>query len=113
MKVRIRRAPPPTLRERIVERIPLEQIIERLPFRQPEPPSRLRRLAPLVGAGAAGAALAFVFDPYSGRRRREKAREFVSGKVSGARQVMARAEQPVDGSSPDNGELVARIGSER
>ncbi len=113
MKLQLRRSQPPTLRERIVERIPLEQIMERLPMRRPEPPSRIRRFAPLIGAGAAGAALAFVFDPYSGRGRREKAREFVGAKVSGARHLVARAEQPINDSSPDNGELLARIGSER
>lgn len=86
-----REPPPATLLERMLERIPLEQIRERVPFQmKPEPPSRLRRAAPLLGAGVTGAVLAYAFDPASGRERRAKAREKVSARLGrGSRAGMA------------------------
>ena len=81
----------PTLREKIIERLPIEQVAERLPVdriaarlpfrRPPPPPSRLRRAAPLIGAGATGAVLAYFFDPDRGRSRRTKARDMIAGRM--------------------------------
>ncbi|MGH2793862.1 MAG: hypothetical protein ACRDKG_06115 [Actinomycetota bacterium] len=89
MKLLRRNHAPPTFRERVLDRIPLEQMRERIPLEQIKdripftivmkqpPPSRMRRAAPLVAAGVAGAAMAFVFDPERGRERRAKAREML------------------------------------
>lgn len=91
MRLSFRQQAPPTLRERIMERIPVEQIVARIPVEQikdrlpimmkPEPKSRLRRAAPFLGAGAAGAALAYAFDPDRGKGRRAKARDMIAGRV--------------------------------
>jgi hypothetical protein len=79
----MRREPEPlTLLERILERVPVAQIKERIPIQmKPEPPSRLRRAAPLIGAGVTGAAIAYLFDPTSGRERRAKARGMVATRM--------------------------------
>lgn len=102
-----RSAPPPTLRERIIERIPLERLMERIPLEQikdrvpfqmkPEPASRLRRAAPLLGAGAAGAALAFIFDPDRGKGRRAKAKDMVAGRMRSTARATARRSRYIAG----------------
>lgn len=91
MNLRLSRQAPPTLRARIMERIPVERIMERIPVEQikdripfqmkPEPRSRLRRAAPLIGAGAVGAAFAYIFDPDRGRSRRAKAKDMIAGRA--------------------------------
>ena len=82
----LHREDPPTLLERIVERIPLEQIKDRVPIQmKPQPRSRLRRAAPLVGAGVTGAVLAYAFDPANGRERRARAKEALAVRMGRGR----------------------------
>jgi hypothetical protein len=84
--------------DRIVERIPLEQIKDRIPFQMKQPtPSRLRRAAPLIGAGAAGAVLAFVFDPDRGRSRRAKAKDMIAGRARRTARVTGKKTRYVAG----------------
>lgn len=82
-----RQTPMQRMRHRMSDMIPGRHRASRL--------KRMREMAPIAGAVAAGAAAAFLFDPANGRSRRSRARTMAAGRVRGAGRVMGRAGRAV------------------
>ena len=107
-----------------------ERVRAHTPWAPPEPPSRLKRAAPFVGAGAAGAVLAYIFDRDRGRTRRAKIKDMTAGTIRrgarqterlgrrissnayGMRQRVAHGLKGSDGGIPDDGTLHDKVLSE-